>query len=304
MIDWDDLRLFLAVARAGGLAQAAAAAEASPPTLGRRMLALERDLGVELFARRRDGYDLTDAGQQLLERAEAVEQGALAVERWRGAIDPLPSVRIAAGAWTSAFIARHLRELRGGDRGDDREPNLELLTGAGMADLARREANLGIRNRRPGHAGLAGRRLGRVAFAVYGAPGLVAGRPETRDARRFEACDWVAFAPGGASVPSAAWLERQLRRPAALSCSAPRAVLDAALAGAGLSVLPCFVGDREAGLARASEPIPELEHEQWLVSHDDDRHSPPIRRVADRLFRLFATNRKLFAGVAADRPDG
>lgn len=300
MIDWDDLRLFLAVARAGGLAQAAAAAAASPPTLGRRMLVLEQALGVELFERRRNGYDLTRAGQQLLERAETLEQGALSVERWRAAIDPPPSVRIAAGAWTSAFIARHAGRLREGEA----ELSLELLTGAGMADLARREANLGIRNRRPDHGGLAGRRLGRVEFAVYGARAALAEQPEAGDERRFERCDWVTFAPDGPSVPSAAWLERQLRHPASLRCSAPQAVLDAALAGIGLCVLPCFVGDREAGLGRASGPIPELGHDQWLVSHDDDRHSPPIRRVADRLFRLFATNWKLFAGVADGRAEG
>ena len=151
---------------------------------------------------------------------------------------------------------------------------------------------------RPDHGGLAGRRLGRVEFAVYGAPAMVEGRPEARDERRFGQCDCVAFSPSAESVPSASWLEQRLHRAAVLRCSAPRPVLDAALAGIGLCVLPCFIGDGEPGLARASGPIPELAHEQWLVSHDDDRHNPPIRRVADRLFHLFAANQELFAGRA------
>ncbi len=60
--DWDDLRLFLAVAREGGLAAASASTGKSPPTLGRRMLALERRLGLELFERLPRGYALTDQG--------------------------------------------------------------------------------------------------------------------------------------------------------------------------------------------------------------------------------------------------
>ena len=183
MLDWNDLRLFLAVARAGGLAPAIGTSGLSAPTLGRRMLSLERALGVSLFERRRDGYDLTAAGAELVRRAEVLEEGALGIERWRGAIEPAPTVRIAAGAWTSAFLARHAGPLTAGKAA----PTIEILTGAGLADLVRREAELGIRNRRPEQRGLAGRRLGSVAFAVYGAPSYLGDRPEARDGRRSAA---------------------------------------------------------------------------------------------------------------------
>ncbi len=104
-LSWDDLRLNLSVARNGGLAGAVPTAQLSAPTLSRRMVSLERVLGLSLFIRRRDGYDLTSAGNQLLELAEAVEQEVLGIERWRSAVDPHPVVKIAAGAWTSIFIA-------------------------------------------------------------------------------------------------------------------------------------------------------------------------------------------------------
>jgi DNA-binding transcriptional LysR family regulator len=295
MLDWDDLRVFLAVARAGGLAGATTSTRLSAPTLGRRMLALERALGAVLFVRHRAGYDLTEAGRQLLDQAEGLEERALAVERWRAAIDPTAVVRIAAGAWTSGFIARHSRELLQGAG----SPRLEIVTGSAVADLSRRAANLGLRNRRPETGGLAGRRLGRVTFAVYGAPALLESDPAACDDQRFGECDWVILAQPGPTVPSAQWLERQLARKPRVACSDPQALLAAATAGAGLCVLPCFVGDGEPSLRRASATIPELEHEQWLVSHDDDRHNRPIRRIADRLHRLMRNNRRLFAGELA-----
>jgi DNA-binding transcriptional LysR family regulator len=295
ILNWNDLRVFLAVARAGGLAGATTSTRLSAPTLGRRMLALEHALGAVLFVRHRLGYDLTEFGRQLLIQAEGLEERALAVERWRAAIDPTAVVRIAAGAWTSGFIARHSRELLQG-AGSLR---LEIVTGSAVADLSRREANLGLRNRRPETGGLAGRRLGRVAFAAYGARALLESNPAAVRRERFGACDWVILAQPGPTVPSAQWLERQLARKPGITCTDHQALLAAAIAGAGLCVLPCFVGDGEPGLHRASEAIPELEHEQWLVSHDDDRHNRPIRGMADRLHRLMLKNSQLFAGELA-----
>jgi DNA-binding transcriptional LysR family regulator len=203
---WDDLRLFLAVARGNGLAKAAPLTRSSAPTLSRRMTALERALGRTLFLRHRNGYDLTQAGEELLGLAEAVEAGTLRIERWRSAEDPNPVVKIAAGVWTSAFLARHMAALVA-----DRDAlRVEILSGAAPADLLRREANLGLRNHRPETPGLAGRRVAHVAFAVYGETAYVRDRPEARDERRYAACRWIAFSPPGPKVPSAVWLEQQV----------------------------------------------------------------------------------------------
>ena len=171
MLNWDDLRLFLAIARSGGLAKAAPVVRSSAPTLGRRMMSLERALGAQLFIRHRSGYDLTAAGQELLALAEGLEKGALDIERWRTAADPHPVVKIAAGDWMSKFVALHVAELS--DRNEDIA--IEILTGVSPADLLRREANLGLRNRRPELPGLAGRRLVRVEFAVFGEAAFVQG---------------------------------------------------------------------------------------------------------------------------------
>ncbi len=292
--NWDDLRLFLAVARADGLAGAVSPTGASAPTLSRRMTALEQSLGVTLFIRRRDGYALTAAGKDLFGHAETLEQGALGVERWRTASNPKPVIKIAAGAWTSGFLARHLPKLLESE--DDL--NLEVLTGSASADLLRREANIGLRNRRPNAIGLAGRKLARVAFAVYGEIKLVQEQARLGDDRRFTDCRWIAFSPPGPKVPSASWLDRRAPQGRKTVCSNAHAVLEAVGAGAGLTVLPCFVGDTTTGLARASELIDELSHEQWLVTHDDDRHDRQIKKMAKRVADLIRSQAQLFAGNA------
>ncbi|MFN0193684.1 MAG: LysR family transcriptional regulator [Aestuariivirga sp.] len=291
-LHWDDLRVFLAVGRARGLAGAVPVTKLSAPTLGRRMLALERALGVSLFKRHRDGYDLTPAGQSLFDQINPVEQGALAIERWRASLNPQQVVRVSAGAWMSVFVARHLPEIVGSDG----QPRIELITSPAVADIARREVNLGIRNRRPSTPGLAGRRLVRVEFAIYGAPSYASRHPEAYETNCFSRCEWLAFSQPGLSVPSAVWLEQRLERVALLRCSSPNPLLDAAVSGAGLCVLPCFIGDRENGLKRMSDPIPELGHDQWLVSHDDDRRNRAISLVATSLSRLIRSQKALFAG--------
>lgn len=293
--NWEDLRLFLAVARAAGLASATAASGASAPTLSRRMTSLEKAMGCSLFHRHREGYDLTEAGEELLELATRLESGAHAIERWRMRIEPRPTVKVAAGLWSATFIARHVREFIGRKGA----PIVDLLGGTAPVDLLRREASIGLRNRRPETGGLAGRRLARVEFAAYGSRSLGAPSPALALSRLLSDYDWIVLDHQTAPTPSMTWLETRLEKPAALRCSSPHVLLEAARAGAGLCILPCFVGDPDPGLMRLSGLIDELRHDQWLVTHDDDRHSKPVRLVADWLAKLVRSKRAAFAGEEA-----
>ena len=135
-----------------------------------------------------------------------------------------------------------------------------------------------------------------VHFAVYGEATFVRYCPEATDERRFAACNWIAFSPPGIKVASMAWLDQRLQRDARLCCSTAQAVLAAATAGMGLCILPSFIGDTEPNLTRASGIIAELGHDQWLVSHDDDRQNQHIKRVSNRLSKLILAHKRLFAG--------
>jgi DNA-binding transcriptional LysR family regulator len=279
----DDIALFVAVADAGGLAGAARATRASVPTLSRRMTELERQTGRRLFQRGRRGYALTAEGRALLEEAEALRALAGRLARWRAQGRAAARVRITAGLWTSRFLARHIRRVW--SPGDAWVP--EFLASNADVDIARREADIGLRNRRPEQSWLAGQRTMGVDFAAYAADPEVAG--------------FVALPESAATTPSELWVRRTHGDAIVTTASDMRLALDLALAGIGRIVMPCFAGDAEPGLVRVSEPIAELASHSWLVSHHDSRHDPPVRAALDAIHRLL-TDPALRGGGTAKTP--
>ncbi len=263
-VRWDDLADFLAVARAGGLAAAAKNVSASAPTLGRKMRALERAMGRELFIRRTHGYDLTDAGAELLRQLEEVA-GKITRATDRIDEDKHPLVKVSAGTWTTLALVRHWRDITG----DPPDVRLRLVSSEAVLSLSRREASIAIRNNRPTEQGLAGRKLARNDFAIYS----VADAPSR----------WIVH---DIDTPSSRWVRERAGMDFCYELNHPRLALDLALEGVGQIVLPTFIGDNEPRLERRSGDIPELSHDAWLVVHDDDRHLPEMRRVIDRIFTL------------------
>jgi len=256
--DWDDLRLFLCVGRLGGLAAAAEATGKSPPTLGRRMLALEKRLGKELFIRQPRAYELTQSGKQLLITATKLEDDIIPMLSAANATGRR-RVKISAGTWVSYFLSQHIGELL-----HDDAFTVQFIAADHLLDISHREAVIGIRNQRPTQVSLAGRRTGKVQFAVY--------------ALNKRIKTW-ACAIG--STPSAQWVREHIENNPFVEVSHPRNALDIAMVGAAKLVLPTFVGDTTKGLVRVSKTIDELEHMQWLVVHQEERHSPEVRTAID-----------------------
>lgn len=261
---WGELAAFLAVARHGGLSAAARATGSSAPTLGRRMRALERALGRELFVRRAHGYDLTEAGARLRDGLGDVEARLTRLVRPDPGEAP-PMVRITAGSWTMIALAGSIGRIMG----DPPDLRPRLLETEDTLSIARREAAIGFRNHRPTGAGLAGRRLRPVEFAPYARSGA----PER----------WVRAM---VDTPSARWTAG---RGGVVACEAatPRLALDLVLHGVGRTPLPTFVGDPHPALERVGPVIGELSHDQWLVAHQDDRRLAEVRRALDRIAAVF-----------------
>jgi len=285
-ISWDDLRLFLDVARLGGLSAATRTTKLSAATLGRRVTALEHQIGEPLFVRSQTGYALTGAGEELLRRAEEVEAAMQSLTRWRDGALGDRIVRISAGSWTSAFLSSHIGELWNADDGI----RIELVTVYEKVDIGRRAADLGIRSARPTEPNLAGRQIGKVAHALYCAPKLVNG---------VAAGLFVGVTGDGGNIASARWLMAHHGDRIGVRGNDVHSVRELVAAGAGLGVFPCFVGDSDPRLARIAAPIPELQTELWLVSHHEERHRPEVRRVADRIAALMKEHAALFRGDAA-----
>lgn len=267
--DWQDLNLFLAVARGGGLAGAVAETGLSPATLGRRMTTLERDLEQRLFVRGARGYGLTEAGRSLLERAMAMDGVATDIARWRDGLAPLRRVRISAGTWTAQLMADNLGRYWSPD--DPWVP--EFLAADARLDIARREADIGVRNRRPDTPWLAGRQVGSVTYAAYRATAV----PDPDHPA------WIGVAGDHVLTPTARWTAEHHGRDIVATVNDPRLALSLARQGVGRMVLPCFVGESFGDLTRCTDILADLTSPQWLVMHQDDRHRPPIRSAIEAL---------------------
>ncbi len=268
-LPWSDLSLFAVVARAGGLSGAVDATGASAATLSRRMKALETQLARRLFLHGKQGYVLTSDGRALLEKAQAMEAVAAEIAEWRSAQSGPPRVRISAGSWTSLYLVRNV-----GTYWAPGEPWVpEFVHSDLQMDIARREIDVGIRNRRPEQPWLAGQKTNDVLYAIY--------------AKAADITGWIGAGGAAASVPSARWVQAHHADAIVTTANDPRLILSLAESGMGRVVLPTFVGD-SSGLERLSAPIPELSTEEWLVTHHEGRYEPPVRHAIRKLRRFLA----------------
>ncbi|NKK64006.1 LysR family transcriptional regulator [Rhizobium leguminosarum bv. viciae] len=283
---WDSYQLFLQVARLGGLTGASTASGLSPATVGRRMLDLEQEIGRALFSRSQTGYRLTQDGQALLDHLQEMEAAARKVAAWRQSGEGGTTVRVAAGTWLAWLLTENFAAIR--MPGDAFA--ISLTIGEARASLAYRESDIGIRAFEPEEANLAARLLGEVAYAVY----IRRNAAET-DER------WIAVAEEEAISAYLRWPHAHAGTGIVATVNRPRSLPDLVRAGAGKTVLPCFVGDLHPELQRQGNELPELRHRQWIVMNAEDRHRPEIRTVADRMTKLIKSYADLFAGKRPSR---
>lgn len=266
-MEWSDLRIFLAIARAGSLGRAARRLGLTQPTMGRRLRALEAAVGHTLFQRTADGFVLTDEGATVLSRAERIEEEAIAIERALAgqgeAIDGL--LRVSSSDWFGIHVLTPLfAEFTRAHPG----VTVELVTDVRLFSLARREADLVFRIRPFDDAEVVQRRLMRIDYAVYAAQGAEEALI-TLDAA-FE------------DLPDVAWLKSRLPAHRVAYRSNNRdAQARACAAGAGLAVLPVAIGDAMPGIMRVDLGEMPPSRDVWMGYHPDLRRLARLRALVD-----------------------
>jgi DNA-binding transcriptional LysR family regulator len=282
--DWDDVRYFLAVARAGTLARAARDLGVDQTTVGRRVAALEEAVGARLFDRASTGYVLTTAGARVVEAAEAMEASAGEVEaRALGADARLAgTVRVATTeSLAEHFIVGALTRVRAVHP----EIDVVLATGWRSVSLLRREADVAVRLVRPNHPRLSGRRLASFALRLYAAPSYVAARGEPRGS--LDGHDLLVYEEalgGGSRKPLLG--EAIDRARIALQANSATVLVRAAVEGLGIVELPSYVGDPHARLVRVL-PERQVPCSVWLVLHQDLRRTARVRVVCEAFAAAF-----------------
>lgn len=277
MIDWDDLRIFLAVARAGTLARAASRLGINATTVGRRLEKLEDTAKARLFDRTPDGYSLTRAGHELMPRAERMEDEALALERAVAGADDKPEgvVRLSVTEMLGTrFIAPHL------PRFSQRFPGivLELSCTSRAVQLARREADIALRLSQPREDALVVKKLTAIDLSLYAATSYLEARGQP--GQKLDGHDVILFADARPFAIENEWLTARLGRgKVVMRSDSVSAIFAATVAGLGVGLIPRIVGDAEPALSRIatdSAPEPRI---IWQAVHRDLARAGRIRAV-------------------------
>lgn len=262
MFDWDDLRVFLAAARAGSLATAAQRLGVDAATVGRRVARLETALKSTLLVRSATGLQLTATGAQLLERALNAESAMEAAGRVTQPDLIAGTVRISASeGFGGAVLAPALPALLAAHPG----LNVELAASSGFLSPSRREVDMAITLSPAAGPRLIVEPLTPYQLALYASPEFLARRgwPDTiDDLPRF---DMVGYVDDLIYAPELHYLDeiRPNLRPR-LASSSIRAQRDMIAAGGGIGVLPCFLAE---GLTRVLPDQVLIERRFWLSTH-------------------------------------
>ena len=298
MIDWDDLRFVLAVARAGSALGAARTLKVNQTTVSRRIAQIEAAIGAQLFETRQKGQFLTPLGQSVVTSAGQIEGEVLALE---GAI--FAQQRVLAGVvrltssevLANGIIAPFLRDFHKQSPGIA----IELINDDRRFDIGRGEADVALRaGSRPEGSGIVARRLPNAAWAAYCSKHYAGDRAGVPRFGELNAHILVGFDGPMAQTPAALWLEHYA--PNATFSTRSNSLtnhISAVKAGLGVGVLPCFVGDADADLVRCSALIKEAEAEMWLIVRDELKKAPHVRAFVDSLSAYILSLRRSLAGL-------
>jgi DNA-binding transcriptional LysR family regulator len=175
---------------------------------------------------------------------------------------------------------------------------VEIAISNTMANLTRREADIAVRPTPEPSEILVGRRVADVAHAIYGSFAYLS----RRDEKELLAHDWIGLDDALAGTVISRWMHENLRA-AHVTCrvDALPVLRDAAVAGLGLALLPCYVGDLASGLRRVTpKALAEPRSALWLLTHDDLKHTARIRATLDFLAKALASERTLLEGKRAN----
>lgn len=283
-MDWDDLRVVLAVARSGAALSAARALGVNQSTVIRRIAQIECAVGVQLFERQRTGYRLTELGATVAATAERIEREVHGLtsllEAERRALSGVVRLTVSE-TLANRLVAPCLLEFQ------KRHPGVvvELNTDDRRLDIARGEAELALRAGSPPEgAGIVARRMPDAAWNVYCGKVYAAENGAPRRQEDIAGHTLIGMEGRMGAIPQTMWLLEQAPGAAIRFRSNSLTNLVSNLrAGLGVAMLPCFVGDGEDELMRCLPPLTELDSEIWLIVREDMRHTPHVRAFADFL---------------------
>lgn len=297
MFDWNDLRYFLEVARRGKLSAAALRLGVDHTTVARRITALEQALDLKLFDRTNRTYRLTPDGRHMLAHAEKMESNSIDL---MDAISPSPTgpagtVRLATPeAFGSQFIARHAASFHA----HNPAIQLELIAETRPLSLTRREADAAITLSKTVQGRVMSEKIGDYRLRLYAAPGYLQGHPPIVQPGDLKDHQFIWYVDDLLPLPQLKMLDKMIGAPnVVFRTTSVTGQANAAAAGLGLALLPCFVGDKLPSLTTVLPREVSIIRDLWLTVHADLLGEPHMQRLVEFLKALLLSERPSLVGA-------
>ena len=294
-LNGNDIRAFLAVAEAGQIVRAAQTLRMDPTTLSRRLQRLERTLETTLFERTRAGQTLTEAGERLLSKAEAMATAASLIEETRSPGSGLSgTLRISVSeGFGSQFLTHYLKEFAAA------HPNLtlELVASSGFLNPSKREADIAVLLSRPKGGPVMCRKLSDYRLRLYASRDYLRRNSIPRNIEDLaDGHTFVSYVPDLVYAPELNYLDDFLPGLAAqIRSSSINAQYRLIEEGCGIGVLPRFIGDQSQNLASVCADH-FIERNFWIVTHRDTQNLSKVRAGKEWLERCALAGRTRLLG--------
>ncbi len=296
MFDWNDIRYFLELARRTKLSAAALRLGVDHTTVARRIKALEEELGVALFERENRSYKLSADGRRLLTHAEKLEANSLALMDDVAPIQtgPVGTVRLASPeAVGSQFLARHMSSFHAHNPGI----SLELVAETRHLSLTKREADAAITLAKPQHGRVVSEKLGDYRLRLYAAPSYLQKHPPIVRLSDLKKHQFIWYVDDLLPVPELQMLDKTISDPQIIfRTTSVTGQANAAEAGLGIALLPCFVADRMKSLTTVLPREISIIRELWLTVHAELKDQPHLIKLTEFLETLIASERRTLVG--------
>jgi DNA-binding transcriptional LysR family regulator len=299
---WDDFRLVKAVAEARGMPGAAAELGINHSTVFRRLGQIEAALGTTLFEHHRTGYALTPAGEEMVSLAQRLDSDITAFTRKIAGqmVAPEGELRFTTN---DSLLVHLLTPLFASFRNSCPDVRLDFVLANQAPNLSKRDADVAVRAMDNPPENFVGRRVARIAWALYGRPSEFQDTDATDPASLAER-RWVSLGDNLATLKAVQFVQRHVAPERFVyKVDAVLGLAEAIEAGIGIGHLPCFIGDARPGLTRLSAPEPDFSADLWLLTHSDLRHSARVRVFLDFLAAEISRQRKLIEGAAPRHVD-
>lgn len=288
-MNWDDLKLFLAVARMGSISGGAKQLGVQHSTVSRRLRHLEEQLGARLIERKKSGYELTPAGQSVKEAAIRMEVDVLSIdESVLGKDTQLAGILqvTAINNMASSILMPMFAQF------SKNHPQVELriIVSNNDASLCEREADVAIRLTNTPIETLIGKKIVTVASTIYGSRSYIETIKKTNEKLKWIGVECCSF--------HRTWTKQTADNEQYNFCSDDTLITLAAIReGLGVSFLPCFMGDADPSLKRYCDPDPEHHLGLWLLLHPDLKRTARVIAFRDHMIDAINRKRQSFEGT-------